>query len=190
MATSPNVYVILHVVVQCGFVGVTLLFLGITTAHRLRMRDVITSWISDPLPAWPTAFLGLVSLFAVYAVIADHQIPLTMYAGYWAGGVFWLGAVVLSRSVLITKYGIVRHLNHEGTQIITWIQFEDYFVSAQGEQPRYVFFYEDEQGRRRRFDLVVPKQRHERFRDVVVAKLDARFERSMKQVYGKEELEG
>ncbi len=53
-----------------------------------------------------------------------------------------------------------------------------------------MFFYLDPTDVRRRLELTVPRSHRAAFQDVVREKLDARFDLSAHQVYGKKALEG
>ena len=55
---------------------------------------------------------------------------------------------------------------------------------------RYAFFYLDPADVRRRLELTVPRSQRAAFQQIVREKLDARFELSAQQVYGKKALEG
>ena len=73
---------------------------------------------------------------------------------------------------------------------VAWSQVVDYFEMAQGNQQRFVFFYLDHTDTRRRLELSVPRSRYAPFARLVREKIDARFNRSAQQVYGKKALEG
>ena len=112
-----------------------------------------------------------------------------LFAGYLVGGAFWFAAILFSRSVLVTECGLIDNVNraHQG---VAWGQVIDYFESVHGADRAYVFFYEDDDGVRRRFELSVPVAHQEAFREVLAEKLDERFDLSMYEAYGKTALEG
>ncbi|MDX1548549.1 MAG: hypothetical protein R3247_16250 [Rhodothermales bacterium] len=188
MPAAANVIATLHLILQVGFLGVTFLLLVVMVANRLRVRRVRMAWRRGPLfglPAWPSAFLAAVLVFAAGVFLAGHPVPMTLLAGYLIGGAFWFGAGWLAASVLVTEYGLVLQARCDD-RAVAWEQIVDYFEAG----PHVVFFYRDAAGRRRRIELPVPKRCRTAFRRLVREKLDARFERTAQQVYGKKTLEG
>lgn len=192
MPSAADVLATLHLIVQIGFICVTLLLLLVTAANRLRVRHVLLSWHTGKLlgfPVWPTVFLATVLVFSLGTLAMGQTLSWFLMAGYFVGGIFWLIASMLSSSVLITEYGLIYHPNRVG-HVVAWGQMVDYFDTVSLRKHRYVFFYLDQTDTRRRLELTVPRSQRAAFRRVVGEKLDARFELSMQQVYGKKALEG
>jgi hypothetical protein len=182
----------LHLIFQAGFLGVTSLLLLVTVMNRMRVRHVLLSWRTGKLlglPVWPTLFLGAVVLFFIGSLVIGQAFPLKFVTGYLVGGVFWFVASLLSSSVLVTKHGFICH-PHRAGQAVAWGQVVDYFETHETRKHRYVFFYLDPAETRRRLALDIPHLQQAAFSQVVAEKLDARFERSAQQVYGKKALEG
>ena len=183
----------LHLIVQVGFVSVTMLLLIVTIVNRMRVRDVRLRWRTGKLlglPGWPTVFLGAVVLFYVGALVLGQAIPLKMIAGYFVGGLFWFVAGLFSGSVLVTEYGVIYHPSRAG-HAVAWEQVVDYFeTTTASRRPCYVLFYLDTSDARRRLELMVPRSQRGAFSQIIAEKLDARFAFSAQQVYGKKALEG
>lgn len=191
-AALAPVFETLHQLLVGGFVGVTALLLAVTVTNRLRTKHVILSWHSGPLfglPRWPSLFLGLLLAFFVFALLTQSNVPILIFGGYLLGGVFWFSAALLASTFHVTQHGLVHQINRAGSAI-AWGQVVDYFVAAKDKEQRYVFFYLDETGTRRRLELRVPAAYHEVFNNIVSAHLDARFDFAMQQAYGKKALEG
>lgn len=192
MSVTAEVLTTLHHVLQLGFIGVTFLLMLVTLVNRLRVQQVRLAWRQGRwggLPLWPTVFIGAVLAFFGITAVADQQLPLSIFAGYLVGGLFWFVAAWNSTSVLITERGIIRDANQVEECAIAWEQIADYF-EVPGDPLRYVFFYLDEHDTRRRLELPVPAAQEEPFRDVLKAKVDARFELFLQRAYGKQALEG
>lgn len=183
----------LHQVLLALFVGTTLLLMLATFINRLRIRRILFTWCAGRLfglPIAPTLFLLVVAPLLVYSLTTgDHRLythPLLL-SGYMAGGLFWYIAALLSNSVIVTDYGIIRNVNRIG-QAVAWGQMVDYFCCDAKAPGRYVFFYMDKQNEKKRLAITVPRAHQDRFRQLVETKLDARFNFSMEQTYGKTAL--
>ncbi len=191
-AALASVFETLHQILVGGFVAVTVLLLVVTLTNRLRTKDVILSWHPGPLlgvPRWPALFLGLLLAFLVFALLTQPHVPILIFGGYLLGGVFWFAAAFLASAFHVTQHGLVHQINRSGSAV-AWGQVVDYFVAAREKEQRYVFFYLDETGSRRRLELHVPAACQEAFHRIVCAHLDARFDFAMEQAYGKKALEG
>jgi hypothetical protein len=192
MPSAADVLATLHLILQVGFISVTVLLLFVTVVNRMRVRHVVLSWRTGAvlgLPAWPTVFLAAVLLFCGGAMALGQPLPWSIVVGYFVGGGFWLAASLLSTSVLVTEFGLIYQPNRAG-HAVAWGQVVDYFDDNAAVPARYVFFYMDPTDVRRRLELKVPRTQREAFREVVREKLDARFDLSAQQVYGKKALEG
>lgn len=180
-----------HYAVLAAFVCVTFLLFAVSLINRLRIQQVRLVWYTGRVFGWPApplAFLVLMAALMAFNAYAGEPVAWSVLAGYVAGGLFWLAAGLLSTCVLATAYGLVAHVRGT-TRMVGWGQVVDYFSGPEEAAGRYVFFYLDD-GTRRRLELRVPESSREAFRSLVQEKLDARFEYSMKQVYGSEKLEG
>jgi hypothetical protein len=192
MSVTAEVLVILHHILQVGFIGVTFLLMLVALVNRFRVQDVLLAWRPgrwSGLPLWPTVFLGAVLAFFGLAAATQSQLPLSIFAGYLVGGLFWFVAAWHAAAVLITEQGILRDAQQPEDCAIAWVQIADYF-EAPGGPPHYVFFYLDEHDERRRLELPVPPAHEEAFREVLDARLDARFDLFLRRAYGKQALEG
>ena len=192
MFARSDLFLTLQLVLLLGFIGVTSMLMLVTVTNRMRLRRVVHSWRTGRLfglPLWPAAFLLVVLLFSLYAAAAEHVLHAMTLAGYLVGGVFWTVAALLSSTVNVTEYGLILNVNRVD-QAVAWGQVVDYFELAQEKGRTYVFFYLDGSGVRRRLELTVPDALGDAFRELVAAKLDARFEFSAQQLYGNKALEG
>lgn len=192
MSVTAEVLTTLHHILQFGFIGVTFLLMLVTLVNRLRVQQVLLAWRQGRwggLPLWPTLFIGAVLAFFGVTAVTNQQFPLSIFAGYLIGGLFWFVAAWNSASVLITERGIIRDANQVEECAIAWEQVADYF-EVPGEASGYVFFYLDEHDIRRRLELPVPATQEDLFRDVLEAKVDARFDLFLQRAYGKQALEG
>ena len=192
MPAAAAVLKTLHLILQVGFISVTLLLLIVTVMNRMRVRHVRLTWRTGKLlglPLWPTVFLGAVLLFGLGAMVMGQVFPLQMMVGYVAGGLFWFVASLLSTSVLVTEHGLIYHMNRSG-HAVTWEQVVDYFETASAQKQCYVFFYLDPSDTRRRLEVSIPRSHRAPFRRIIAEKLDTRFDFSAQQVYGKKALEG
>ena len=183
----------LHLIVQVGFISVTMLLLIVTVMNRMRVRHVRLRWRTGKLlglPAWPAVFLAAVVLFYAGALALGQTLPLQMIAGYFVGGLFWFVAGLFSNAVLVTEHGVIYHPSRAG-HAVAWEQVVDYFeTKTASSKPCYVFFYLDPSETRSRLELMVPGSQRAAFSRIVAEKLDARFKLSAQQVYGKKALEG
>ncbi len=192
MPAAADILATLHLILQVGFISVTVLLLFVTVVNRLRVRHVLPAWRTGKLlglPLWPTVFLVAVLLFFSGALAMGQALAWTMVVGYLVGGVFWFAASLLSTSVLVTEFGLIYHPNRAG-HAVAWGQVVDYFDNDTVLPARYVFFYLDPTDVRRRLELTVPRSQRVAFQQIVREKLDARFDLSAQQVYGKKALEG
>lgn len=183
---------IVHLALLAAFVGVASVFMLTALISHLRVRRTKLTWRTGLLrgvPLGPALFTLAVSSGLVYAWTTGYPVKLPLLVGYPAAGLFWCIGAFLSRSVLITDYGIIHDINRI-SQAVAWGQIVDYFVAEDGGQLRYVFLYRDEnRSQRRRLELRVPAHRAEAFHELVTAKLDARFAFSMEQAHDKKTLE-
>lgn len=192
MSAAAEALTTLHLILQTGFLAVTFLLLLVTVVNRMRVRCVRLSWQRGPfrgLPLWSSLFLAAVLLFFGSAYATGRELPMVIFIGYLMGGVCWFSASLLSASTFVTEYGLLEHVNR-ADRAVAWSQVVDYFEMAQGNQQRFVFFYLDHTDTRRRLDVSVPRSRYAPFARLVREKIDARFNRSAQQVYGKKALEG
>ena len=192
MSAAAGVLTTLHLILQVGFISVTMLLLFVTILNRMRVRRVLLSWLTGRLlglPLWPAVFLGAVLLFLGGALAVGHAVSLKLVIGYLFGGCFWLASTLLSTSVLVTEYGLICH-PHRARHAVAWGQVVDYFETKAGRKHHYVFFYLDPAETRCRLELTVPRSRRALFNRVVTEKLDARFDFSVRQGFGKKALEG
>ena len=97
-------------------------------------------------------------------------------------------AAWFARTVVITEHGLIRNVNYTDRSI-AWGQIVDYFEYTGRCGQGYVFFYTDAGGMRQRLQISVPKEYDQRFKTVIAAKLDLRFEFAARQTYGKTAME-
>ncbi|SHK30674.1 hypothetical protein [Rhodothermus profundi] len=179
----------LHGVLPVCFFGVTLLFLVVTLFHFQQIKQVHLRWLRR-WPLLPTGFLLLVIALGLYAMLHEQPVPISRLSLYFAGGLCWLGAALVSEQVLVTDCGIIDGLNR-ADRYVGWGQILDYFPwqDLNGRTRGFAFLFVDARGRRRRLNLAVPPSRQPAFRQLLTHYLDARFELTVQQCYGKT-LEG
>jgi hypothetical protein len=182
----------IHLALLFGFAAVTSLLMIVTIANRLRLRRVLTGWPAGRLfgfPVWPSVFLVLVLGLLAYSILSGHGVAPAIFAGYLVGGAFWFVSAYFSSFIIISDYGIILNSNQAG-RAIAWGQIIDYFEFTRGKKRGYVFFFSDGECGRKRLELTVPDVRRREVREIVAAKLDARFEFDLQRTYGKKALEG
>ncbi len=189
MDTMAEFLRMLHSILPVCFFGATLLFLIVTLFHYWQIRKVHLRWFRR-WPLLPTGFLLLVIALGAYAVLREQPLPILRLSLYFAGGLCWLGAALVSEQVLITNCGIIDGLNRSA-HYVGWGQILDYFPwqDPNGQMRGFSFLFVDRRNRRQRLNLVVPSARQPAFRRVLAHYLDARFEMTVQQCYGKT-LEG
>jgi hypothetical protein len=187
----PHLVNVLHTILVLSFVGVTLLLLAMTLVHRFRIRGVRMSWQASSwrsIPVWPTLFMGLIIVFLVYAQNTIPPVHLTVFTGYFVGGMAWFVAVAMSSSVVVTEYGIIPEAGRT-SNAVGWGQVSDYFEVEDGKRVHFAFMYQDYLGERKRLDLFVPVQEVDRFRGMVRSKLDVPLDLPAQRVTSREALE-
>lgn len=180
-----------HLVLVIAFVSVTASLLSLTVVQRIRIRRVRMTWRSgrvNKIPIWPILFIGVVTVFLVYAQNIVPSIHISVYVGYLVGGVLWFLAMIMSSTSVITDYGIIPEIGRSG-EAVAWGQIADYFEVEDGRCTYFVFIYQDFVGVRRRLELAVPAIEVERFLRIVRSKLDIRIEDPVRQITGSEALE-
>lgn len=191
MAALTNILTIAHYTLLVGFIGVTLMLLLVSVTNRLRLRNTLLVWRSGPLygvPFRPTLFLLFLVGGITYALSTGQPLSAPVLSGYVAAGVFWFFASWVGNTTIVTEHGIVVNLNGaNGT--VAWGQVVDYFETGGGARDRYAFLYVDEKGARRRLEVAPPRACQKRFRQIIYTKLDARFNFTTEQTYGKATLE-
>lgn len=191
MPPSSTLLSVLHLVLLAAFVGMASVSMLTTLLSHLRIRCMLMAWRCGWLrgfPVGPALFTGVVTAGLLYAWSTGQPIRASALVGYPAGGLFWCIATFLSRSVVITQYGIIPDVTRI-RNAVPWGQIVDYFETTTPQGRRYVFFHMDEHGQRHRLELRVPCARVAAFQDIVDAKLDARFAFSMQRAGDKKTLE-
>lgn len=177
--------------VLCGFVGTASTLMLVTVINWMRVQGVQQAWRRGALYGWPAAPLAFLALCAALVAAAawnGRSLEAVIVAGYACGGAFWLVSAALTRTVLVTRRGVVRHVNRP-SQAFSWARVADYVCrDAGGGAQQYVFFVQ-EGGARRRVEVRVPAAQRAAFQATVEATLDVRFERSLHAVYGREAME-
>ena len=178
MPSAADLVPILHRVALLAFVGVTALSMLAALMGRVRLRCSVLAWrrpgvLVRPLLG-PVLFLLLVVGGFGHAWLTGRSVPTALLVGYPAGGLFWLAATWLLRTVVVTEYGIVHDLSRMHRTVL-WGQIVDYFTTTRQGHPQVVLFYRGPQGTRRRLDLPVPKAHATAVHEVIERKLGARF---------------
>lgn len=182
----------LHTVLVLAFLGVTSTLLALTVARRLRIRGVAFSWKAarpSRLPVWPILFMGVVAVLYVYAANAIPEIAPDIFTGYLVGAMLWLMSSLLSGTVFVTRYGIVRDALRSDASV-AWVQVYDYFEASEGRGVVFVFMYESADGSHRRLEVAVPKPYVEVFRRYVRNRLEEPQAIVPERTVGRQALEG
>ncbi len=187
----------LHLLLLCGFLGATSALLILAAINRLRVRRVVLTWRRGRwpgVPPGPAVFTLAVIVLLGYAWHQQMELAATILSGYLVGAGFWSAASALRCSVLVSEYGFVRPCNDYRRgggqrQRIAWSRVTDYARVEEGRHVRYLFFYREAGGARRRADLHVPARHRAAFRRLVETKVDDRFAFDTRQLYGSEALE-
>ena len=178
MPSAADLVPILHRVVLLAFVGVTALSMLAVLMGRVRLRCSVLAWrrpgvLVRPLLG-PVLFLLLVVGGFGHAWLTGRSVPTVLLVGYPAGGLFWLAATWMLRTVVVTEYGIVHDLSRMHRTVL-WEQVVDYFTTTRQGRPHVVLFYRGLERKRRRLDLPVPKAHATAVHEVIKRKLGARF---------------
>jgi hypothetical protein len=178
MSSVASLLSIVHLVVLSVFVGGTSVLMLGAILSRLRVRRPLLCWRSGSLicaPLGPTLFLVVVFGVLGWMEVTGRSIPLSVWIGYPAGGLFWFVATWLVQSVVVTEYGLVPDLLHL-RRAVAWSQIVDYVETRRDGQRHFVFFYRDRDTReRRRLDVPVPDWCANDLQEIVEAKLATRF---------------
>jgi hypothetical protein len=190
MFAGVDLISVLHIVLLFAFVGATSVSMLVALINRLRVKRSLLVWQERTparVPLGPALFLACVAAGLGTAAWVDYFVPAAVVIGYPAGGLFWLVAAWIGRTVVVTEYGIIHDVNRI-SRAVAWGRIVDYFSTTRNGQPHFVFFYLDDEDRRRRLDLPVPKRRAAAFREAVARKLDARFRFSADRLVDEETL--
>jgi len=164
-----------------------------TLVNRFRLRRIVFTWANGKFfgfPLLPSLFLLAMSGIFAYFYFGGHaENPIRpwLLTGYIFGGILWYVAALVSTSVIITDYGIIRSVNRMG-RAIAWGQVVDYVTHPSSRKTTYIFFVIDEKGHKKRVELDVPKIQVDRFAEVVQQRVDARFDFTTQQTYGTKAL--
>lgn len=185
MPVAADLYSVLHFGVLSVFVGGTSVLMLVAVISRLRVRRPLLVWGKGPLtrvPIGPTVFLLGVAVAFLLMEWSGTPVPPSALIGYPAGGVFWVVAAWLVRSVVVTEYGLVTDLPHLHNAV-AWRQIVDYVHTARDGQPHVVLLYRDDADQPRRLDVSVPKAHIDEFRHILQTKLDSRLSFLSQEVF-------
>lgn len=178
MSSAPTLFSILHAVALAAFVAVTAVSMLVALLNRLRLRDPLLVWRrSGPLTRWPlgpSLFLLVVALGLGHAAVTGRAVSVPVLLGYPAGGLFWLVATWLARTVAVTEQGLVHDVTRPH-RAVPWDRVADYVATTRDGRPHLVLLYRDADGQPQRLDLPVPAAQAPALQEVVERKLDARF---------------
>ena len=192
MAAVQYLTTVGHLVLMSLLLFGTSLYMLVTISNRTRVRRVLLSWRSRWFcrsSAIPLGFTALVLVTLGWTWYSNWEIHPVLSGGYIASGVFWSIGALLQQLTVVSDYGILKDVNRVN-EAVAWGQVVDYFVKERGGTRRYVFFYEDGDGNRKRTSLRVPSDQREAFKEVVERKLDARFNFAVERMYGREAFDG
>jgi hypothetical protein len=135
----------LHLALLAAFVGIAAVSALVALVNGLRIPKALLTWrrggwIGRGVPVVPLGFTAAVAVGGAWAQARGHAIHPGALVGYPVGGLFWSLAAYLSRSVVVTEYGLVPDINRI-SRAVAWTQIEDYFTTSTARGPRFVFFY-------------------------------------------------
>ncbi len=183
-AFIPNVLAVLQVTLLVSFLVATGALMAISVTNRLRVRPIRFSWYGGrSFFFWPGGFLFIVLVLTVYAAFEEDYRLMGLGSGYTLGALSWCLAVRMSRAVLVTDYRLIRSI-HDCRDTLEWGRVEDFFVTPGDRSNQYVFFYRDDDGRRSRFELVVPRAHEDRFRKLVTRLVENRDTQPIERAFG------
>lgn len=191
MPYLADLIALLHTALLTAFVVVTALLMLVTVANRLRLRNVRLSWRGEgsfAFPIAPTLFITAVLACLAYAALSEAALSPLLFAGYLLGGVFWFVSGLFTAAFTVTDCGLVRN-GRRVSHAIGWGQIVDYFEQPHEGRHRFVFFYLDRAGHRRRFEVDVPTGRYEAFQGLVAERLETRFDPMVEERVGNKALE-
>lgn len=175
MSSLPDVLVVLHGVALTLFVGGTSVLMLTAIIRRLRFRRPLLVWRSEGMtrvPIGPSLFLLSIALGIAYAQWVGIHVPPTVLVGYPAGGIFWFVATWVTRSTVITAYGLVPDLAGPN-RAVAWSQVVDCVCTSRKGQFHVVFLYRDRDQRAyHRLDLAVPERCRADLQKILEIKLD------------------
>lgn len=178
MASGTDLVPILHRMALSAFVGVTSVSMLVAVMGRVRLRRPLLVWQRPGsllrLLWGPVLFMGLVATGFGHAWFAGRLVPAAVVVGYFAGGIFWLVATWMYRTVVVTEYGLVHDLTRVHRALV-WSQIVDYVETTRRGRPHFVFFYRGPDGKHCRLDLPVQQGRATALREIVERKLEVRF---------------
>lgn len=193
MTELSNILNSIHGILVVLFVATTFSLFAATLINRFRLRRIVFTWSSGKLmgfPLLPSMFLiamGGIFAYLYFGGYAKHPMRPWLLSGYVMGGVLWYVAALVSNSIIITDYGIIRGVNRMA-KAIAWGQIVDYVTHESQRKTSYIFFILDEKGHKQRVELDVPRAHVSRFAEIVQQRVDARFDFSTKQTYGTKAL--
>ncbi len=178
MASGIDLVPILHRMALSAFVGVTSVSMLVAAMGRVRLRRPLLVWQRPGsilhLLWGPILFMGLVATGFGHAWFSGRSVPAAVVVGYFAGGIFWLVATWMYRTIVVTEYGLVHDLTRIHRALV-WSQIVDYVEITRRSQPYFLFFYRGSDGKHCRLDLPVPQGRAAALREIVERKLKVRF---------------
>ena len=177
MLSTADLVLFLHHGALWAFVGVTAVSMLVVIGQRIRLRRPLLSWprpgFVAGLPPGPSLFLLLVGAGFGHAWLTGRSLPPAVLVGYPAGGLFWLVAAWMLRTVVVTEYGLVPDLSRIRRAVV-WSRIVDYVVTSRDDHPHFIFFYRAN-GERHRLDLPVPPAHAPVLREIVRRKIDPSF---------------
>lgn len=190
MASLYTVASLVHSALVLSFMAVTGLLMLVSAIKRSRLRKVKMSWGSGRfygLPLIPTLFLtAVVGLIGIEVATDGSGTPFgwIILLGYLAGGLFWYIGAVLAAAVVVTDWGVSRRRRGKA-ETLPWHEVTDYLEKEPERRTTFVFFRIDERGKKQRFEIEVPSSRLTSFRELVEAKLDARYNYHIRRPAGR-----
>jgi len=184
MPVETDILKLLQVFLLLAFLGVTGLFLILSVIHRRRLLGVLVSVPTGTffgIPARPVVFAAVLLAILGAGILAGATVSPFLIAGYILGAVCWGAATHISTTILVFDYGLVTGLIDRDASLL-WNRVEDYFCRDKNRfQDLYVFFYRDERGKQRRFEVAVPRAYVTEFSQVVDDILETRVTARMQR---------
>lgn len=181
---------LLHDATLMALAAVSISYVLILLKYRFQLRRVLFSWHPRSafyIPRWMLWTFATSVLVWTYLTFATQDFSGWAILGYVLISKSLLISGFIANLILVTDHGILQRLGY-GRQTLAWGQVEDYVIHERKTHDIFVFFYQDELGRRQRFELIVPKKIAKDLRPIAAQKLDARFNYTVQQSFGSKAL--
>jgi len=163
----------IHNLLLAGVAIAFTLLATVTLSNAFRLRRILLKWHGGQ------EFAGFF-LLAVVAIwwtdLQDGELPAATWAAYGWVACTWMLSSALMSMRFVTDHGIVKNIN-DPDQTVPWFSIHDYMEQETTKGVRFVFLYRSPDVQR--LELVVPHNRIDAFRKVLLRKFQRRFTEPM-----------